>query len=97
MTAELQKLRKQINQIDDELLTLLHQRQIIVHEIGKQKQQEHLPLRDLNREQQVLSNLKMKAKTRQLHLSDDDIDAIFHIIMQRALDLQVQESHQNIK
>lgn len=97
MTAELQKLREQINQIDDELLTLLHQRQSIVHEIGKQKQLAHLPLRDFTREQQVLLNLKTRAKTRHLSLSDDDIDMIFHAIMQRALNLQVCESQQKIK
>lgn len=97
MTTELQKLREQINQIDDELLTLLHQRQSIVHEIGKQKQLAHLPLRDLTREQQVLLNLKKRAEARHLSLSDKDIDTIFQAIMQRALTLQIQESQQEAK
>ncbi len=57
---ELETLRKKINLIDDEILTLLSNRSEIVLQIGKHKNEEKVV--DLNREQKILDRLLTNSK-----------------------------------
>jgi len=57
---ELKQLREEIDQIDEELLTLFLQRIEVVKKIGQYKKVNKLPIIDLVREQAVLTNKKIK-------------------------------------
>ncbi len=89
MNLELIQLRQQIDQIDHQLLKLLHQRQQVVKQISKLKQHQYLPSRDLIREQQILTTLKQISVQQQFDLTDEDVEVVFRAIMQRGLALQV--------
>lgn len=88
MSETLQELRQQVSQIDQDILNLLNQRQKLVREIGKTKQQQQLPIRDLKREEQVLLKLNQLATQQNLLLTTEDINHIYQAIMQAALNLQ---------
>jgi monofunctional chorismate mutase len=51
---ELKDLRNKIDQIDQELATLIEQRLEVVKQIGDYKKKHNLPILDQNREQEVL-------------------------------------------
>ena len=51
---ELKDLRNKIDQIDQELVTLIEKRIEIVKQIGEYKKKHNLPILDQNREQEVL-------------------------------------------
>ena len=51
---ELKDLRNKIDQIDQELVTLIEQRLEVVKQIGDYKKKHNLPILDQNREQEVL-------------------------------------------
>ena len=51
---ELKDLRNKIDQIDQELVTLIEQRLEVVKQIGSYKKKHNLPILDQNREQEVL-------------------------------------------
>ena len=51
---ELKDLRNKIDQIDQELVTLIEQRLEVVKQIGEYKKKHNLPILDQNREQEVL-------------------------------------------
>lgn len=85
MLVSLNDLRKRIQEIDVEIVSLLRQRMNVVLEIGKIKTDMNLPIQDKIREQQVISNV--------LNLPHDPIDsdslkALFQHIMQICLKAQ---------
>lgn len=53
----LEELRQEINQIDDELVVLLEKRMVCVGQIVKYKEQEGLPVLDQGREREVLEKV----------------------------------------
>ena len=57
---EIEDLRSKINNIDDDILSLLSERSKIVLEIGKQKKDN--PVIDIDREQKILNRLTNKFK-----------------------------------
>ena len=54
---DINELRLEINSIDDQLLGLFERRMKIVREIGLYKKEKALPIRDLERERNVLDRL----------------------------------------
>jgi chorismate mutase/prephenate dehydratase len=54
---ELARCRETIDRIDVQLLSLLNERTKVVEEIGRVKQQAHLPVYEPKREDQVLANV----------------------------------------
>lgn len=95
MNDELNALRNEINQIDEGLLQLLHQRQQVVNKIGKYKQTHGIPARDAKREAQLLKQLKQLAKEQNFLLSEEDLEVIFGAIIQRALNFQAFNGCEN--
>jgi chorismate mutase len=55
--AALITVRKHLDEIDQQIVALLNQRARIVAEVGKIKQEAHLPVADPAREQQILDHI----------------------------------------
>ena len=92
MSENLQQLRNRVSQIDRDILNLLNQRQRLVQEIGKTKQQQHLPMRDLKREEDVLQKLYEFSEQQNALLTKEDIYQIYQSVMQAALKLQTKNN-----
>lgn len=83
-------LRQQITAVDQQLLTLLAERQHLVLQIGHCKLQQQLPLYDPRREQQLLQLLL--ASGQQQQLATAYITQLFQVIFRHSLVLQQQLS-----
>ncbi len=81
--ASLESLRKQIDAIDNDIISLLSKRMEIVEKIGSYKKQNNLPLMDSARWQTLLTSLLQKADT--LNLPKDLIKDIYEQIHRHAL------------
>jgi chorismate mutase len=57
----IQKLRKRIDEIDEQILQLLGERLEICRSIGLLKKEQQIPVTDTYRENQVFTNIKAKA------------------------------------
>ncbi len=78
LTQKLKKNRKELDLIDQKLLTLLNQRLRIVLEIGKIKKEMGKNIYDPKREKEVLEKLKRKNKGP---LKEKDLKKIFTTVM----------------
>ncbi len=58
----LQTIRKQIDDIDDNILALFAKRFSLVKSLGKIKKEEHLPIKDIKREEEKLNMLIKKGQ-----------------------------------
>lgn len=58
----LQKLRKDIDNIDDKIVALIKKRMSIAKKVGEYKKKNNLPVYSKNREDEILSKLKSKSK-----------------------------------
>ncbi|CAL4323640.1 Bifunctional chorismate mutase/prephenate dehydratase [Buchnera aphidicola (Eriosoma lanigerum)] len=82
----LQKLRTIINSIDKKIIDLIKKRELISIEIAKIKQENQKPVKDINREKQLLDNVITLAKERKLN--DQMILNIFKIIVKHSVLIQ---------
>ena len=80
MTSLIEKLRKSIDELDEEILNLLSKRKGLAREVGKLKEKLDLPVFDKKREQEILDSLSKKAK--HLGLDVDYVSNIFSSIFQ---------------
>jgi chorismate mutase/prephenate dehydratase len=71
----LEELRREIDKTDSEILNLIAHRTTISEQIGKEKRELNLPVRDPEREKIVLERIKQIA--RENRLNEYDIEAIF--------------------
>lgn len=62
MKNTLETLRKQIDDIDDDLLQLVHKRISVMKDVGKAKKELLLLIRDEQREKEKLADIEQKAK-----------------------------------
>lgn len=83
------ELRQQITATDQQLLTLLAQRQHLVLQVGHYKLQQQLPLYDPQREQQLLHTLLVSGQQQQL--AADYITQLFKLIFRHSLLQQQQQ------
>jgi len=86
MNQEIEDLRKKIDEINNEILSLLNKREKLCKEIGKIKKQGGLEIIDKEREQEMLSELKEKAK--KLNLDEDYIENLFKLIIENSRKIQ---------
>ncbi len=75
---KLKKKRKELNLLDQRLLTLLNQRLRMALEIGKIKKEMGKKIYDPRREKEILDRLKRKNKGP---LKEEDLKKIFTTIM----------------
>jgi len=59
MCFEIEKLRRKIDSIDDQVRTLLEQRMAIIMDIAIIKEQDNLPILDSDREHEIISRITM--------------------------------------
>ncbi|MGN0866927.1 MAG: chorismate mutase [Oligosphaeraceae bacterium] len=84
---ELSALRGEIDQIDDQLLSLFLRRMEMMGEVAAAKAAAGVPLTDSARESQILERLAAQAPGREA-----EVRALFQAIFQAAKGLQVKSS-----
>jgi chorismate mutase len=86
MNDELQKLRKDIDKIDDNIVNLLSKRMSVVEKVGKLKKEHNMEALDTKRWDEVLATKLEKAKS--LGVSEGLIKKIYNVIHDHALKLE---------
>lgn len=89
MIILIEKLRKSIDELDEEILKLLSKRKGLAREVGKLKEKLDLPVFDKKREQEILDSISKKAK--QLGLDIDYVSNIFSSIFQSSRNEQQKQ------
>jgi chorismate mutase len=79
VTPEIEVLRQKIDDIEDELISLLNRRATYALEIGKIKRKQDLPISDAKREEIILNRV---AKKNQGPVSDEFMKDIFKRIIE---------------
>jgi chorismate mutase/prephenate dehydratase len=92
--AGLDKLRKEISDIDERILDLLGRRRTLAREVIKVKDRHKMPLRDTQREEALLANLIHKG--RELGLEAHLITRVFHEIIDDSIRSQQNHLQKNI-
>ena len=89
MSDILDNYRLEINNIDEELLTLLKKRMKLSIKIGKFKKENNIPILNKNRENQVLERINTcNKKDNEIIISENFIDILWTSIMNYSKDLQ---------
>ncbi len=88
MTEELQDFRKRLDEIDNELISLLAKRIMIAKEIGKWKASQGLEIRDPEREAQLREKLTHLGSN--MGLSQELIQDLFGRILEESRKVQEQ-------
>jgi len=83
--TDLENLRRNIDDIDDQIVVLLFKRFEITREVGLLKANNHLPAHDHSREDQILSRLE--EKSRLLSLDPDLIRSVYSLILSEVLQI----------
>ena len=86
MTEDIQKLRKKIDEIDENILHFLGERSEICRSIGLLKKESGIPIVDPIRESEVFNNIKGKAPD--FGLDADQVEAIFRQIVNMCSSIQ---------
>ena len=82
---KINKLRKEIDKIDQDLIALLKNRFSIAKEIGQVKTSNSFGIDDIDRENKIIKNLSIKANN---DLKEEDISNIFKLIFSISKNLQ---------
>jgi chorismate mutase len=83
---DIQKLRKRIDELDEQILRLLGDRSEICRSIGLLKKEQGIPIIDEYRENQVYTNIR--AKAADFGLDADQVEAIFRQIVNMCSSVQ---------
>jgi chorismate mutase/prephenate dehydratase len=86
-SRELDQLRASLDSVDREIVALLAQRTGLVSGIGDRKAEADLPLRDLDRERDVLARVEAAAK--ELGVSLPLVRRVFHELLGHSVDRQI--------
>ena len=86
MDKRIKKLRERIDEIDEEIIQLLKKRMGISNEVGKLKEELHIPVEDKKREKEIIDRLTKKAGK---NLSEEQLIRIFTSVFKSSK--QVQE------
>lgn len=79
----MQEIRKQITDIDNEIIKLLEQRFELCKKVGEIKRANNLPILDEKREQDVLAGIESTATKY-----GEEIKSVFAEIMQQAKNIE---------
>lgn len=86
----LEELRIEIDKCNNEIIEAIKKRFYVTREIGKIKKDSNLSSYDKNREDKIINNVRLLAKSS--NLNEDMVENIFRIIMK-----QVIEEHEELK
>ena len=84
-SKKINKLRKEIDKIDQDLIALLKNRFSIAKEIGQVKTSNSFVIDDIDRENKIIKNLSIKANN---DLKEEGISNIFKLIFSISKNLQ---------
>lgn len=76
----LESIRSRITEVDSELLSLLAERRKLTNEVAETKISQHIPVRDVKREEQLLISLIKQGQ--QKGLDPHYITQVFHVIIE---------------
>ncbi len=82
----LNNIRKRINKIDAQIISLLAKRQICSREVGIYKKQNKIAIHQPKREKEILVKLESMAKAKKLE--PKSINKIFKVIFKNSRDVQ---------
>ena len=82
LMEKINKSRKAINEIDEEILKLLSKRKNLIEEIGKLKNSLDIPIFDKKREEEILDKISQKAKKQ--GLNKEFIEEVFSVIFKNS-------------
>ena len=82
----IEKLRKEIDRIDNNIITLLSKRKGIVKKIADIKRQKNKPVIDKEREQEIIHRLKKLSKEK--GLDENYIGSVYKIIISNSINEQ---------
>ena len=74
MDKRIIQLRQKIDDFDEEIIQLLKKRMRISKEVGKLKEELHIPIEDLTREKEIIERLTQQAGR---NLSEEQLIRIF--------------------
>jgi chorismate mutase/prephenate dehydratase len=77
--AEIEKLRKKVDTIDDQILAAIRERVKVCKAIGTAKKKQGKPVRDTSRENMVFE--RVKEKSAKLDLDSDGVEAVYREIV----------------
>ena len=77
--AEIPKLRKKVDEIDDQILTALCERVKVCKAIGSAKKKQGMPIRDTSREDEVFK--RIKEKSAQFGLDSGQVEVVYREIV----------------
>ncbi len=83
---ELERFRKKVDEIDDEIISLLGNRQSMVELIGKIKKRSGVKILSADREKQILKRILSKGEKKKIDL--DFIDRIYRVIFKNSRKVQ---------
>ena len=83
---DIQKLRKRIDEVDEQILRFLGERSEICRSIGLLKKENEIPIIDAVRENEVYSNIRGKAPD--FGLDADQVEAIYRQIVNMCSSIQ---------
>ena len=83
---DLTQLRREIDHIDEKILMALKERVQICRTIGEIKRKIHLPVKDLEREEEIISRIKLSAE--ELDLDPLQIITIYREIVNMCCTVQ---------
>ena len=79
---ELEEIRKEIDKIDNEILSLLAKRKALAKEIALIKKSKNMPVLDEKREAELIKRLKKKSK--ELGLNEDLVVSLYNYILENS-------------
>lgn len=86
MTQNLEDARKEIDSIDNEIISLLSKRKGLSKKIAQIKKELNKPILDKGREHRIIE--KLKASSKEKGLDEDFIAGLYNIILKNSRDEQ---------
>ncbi|MFZ8953005.1 MAG: prephenate dehydrogenase/arogenate dehydrogenase family protein [Gammaproteobacteria bacterium] len=83
---DLEKIRIRISELDDELISLIAEREKIVEEVVNYKLSKGLPIRDFSREKRVIERARESAKNTKIN--PDMIEKVMYLLIESSLSKQ---------
>ena len=83
---DIQKLRKRIDEIDEQILRLLGERAEICRSIGLLKKEQGMPMTDASRENEVYAKVRVKATD--FSLDSNEAEAVYRQIVNMCSSVQ---------
>ncbi|MFH0874319.1 MAG: chorismate mutase [archaeon] len=83
---DIEELRKEIDSIDNKIISLLSKRKHLIKKIAETKKELHKPIFDREREAQLLK--RIKALSKEEGLDKDYIQSIYEIILKDSREKQ---------